>query len=697
MLFVRHFPYRVFAHVKIFFIYVSKKFKKFLVSLHLKFIQEQERHILWMPFGIAMGIYGYTSLTYEPKIKTYCLIFIGLFGSVFKLLREDRIVLRALYWAVLCFSVGFLRISVYPRNTLLKKELGPFWIKGKVVSMDHTASNSGKIYPRVWIKELQSSKGGLSLPCIRLGIRTLCEKNITPGDWIKAKVKLIPWAKPLVPGGYDAQFHQFFQGVSGYGFSISPVQVVSGKRGFLTRFRHYLTKTFHEKLPYPLGAVGSALVTGDKTALPLKLRDDFSISGLSHILAISGLHLSIVAAICFFIFKWLLQGIPKLGLIISLQSLAGICSLIAGGMYACISGAGYPVQRSFILMAGTLTGMFLNRWPSSIRMLSLCGSGILLTEPHACFSLSFQLSFIATASLMTVPGEFLRNAFSEKRSPVWRRWKKNFLMMNVTTIAATCSTLPWIAFYFHQYSFQSIISNIFAVSWTSFCVMPVGLIALLSLLTPYSKEAFFLWGLTLKGLVNIAQSSTHYLNFLLFYCPMYSQWIFFAQVFCVFWWLVWKKNWRWWGIGGLGVFTGIARYWAFIPKILVTQEYMGVVQEETSTLWISQTRKGRYVISQWARILNLSHTCKEKDLQNPSIKELFETGRRLKIQYPNAITFYQKGNGWIPGILSDEKRPWRFPSKECSHTSVVKKKHRFDLRNIRKGAKKIKSLKKRSL
>ena len=225
---------------------------------------------------------------------------------------------------------------------------------------------------------------------MRLGIRTSCENKITPGDWIEANVKLLPWPKPVVPGGYDGQFHQFFQGVSAYGFSISPVKVKQGNHRVLTRFRHYLTETFHAKLPYPLGALASALITGDKTALPADLRNDFSVSGLSHILAISGLHLSIVSAICFFVFQWLFRFTPKLGLIVSLQSLAGIFSLIVGGIYSYISGLGYPVQRSFILMAGALIGVFLNRWPSSVRLLSFCGGGILLINPQACFSLSFN-------------------------------------------------------------------------------------------------------------------------------------------------------------------------------------------------------------------------------------------------------------------------------------------------------------------
>ncbi|ETZ07543.1 ComE operon protein 3 [Holospora obtusa F1] len=663
--------------VKNFWIWKAKNLKKIRATLYSQFIQEHDRHVLWVPFGIAIGIYSYVMLPYEPKAITYGVIFIAFFASLYGLFQEKRRIFRVFFWAIVCFAVGFFRIGMYPQHILLKKELGPFWIKGQVTALDHTASNSGKIYPRIWLKSLRSKKGALSFPCVRLSIRTQCKQKITPGNWIEAKVKLLPWARLTVPGGYDAQFHQFFQGVSSYGFTVSDVQVTCEKSGFLTRMRHYLTKTFHDKLPYPLGAIGSALITGDKTALPLQLRNDFSVSGLSHILAISGLHLSIVAAMCFFVFRWLLQGVPKLGLIISLQSLAGICSLIAGGIYVCISGAGYPVQRSFILMFGALIGMFLNRWPSSLRMLSLCASGILFIEPHACFSLSFQLSFIATASLMTIPSKFWRKSMSETQQPFWKRWAKSFFMMNVTTISATCSTLPWIAFYFHQYSFQSVISNVFAVSWTSFCVMPMAGIALLSLLTPYSKSVFYLWGLTLKGLVSIAQSSSYYLGFLLFHCPLYSHWYFFAQVFCVFWWLIWKENWRWWGIFALVLLQFFAWYGAFKPKILATPDYIGIIQEEISTLWVTETRKGKHVISQWARVFNLSHICQEKMLKDSKIKALFEIGKKLRKQYPKALTFQYKKGVWIPGTLSDEQRPWRFLYFEKKRKKFYKKRYRI--------------------
>ena len=271
---------------------------------------------------------------------------------------------------------------------------------------------------------------------------------------------------------------------------------------------------------------------------------------------------------------------------------------------------------------------------------------------------------------MTIPYHVWENIFSQKHHSLWKPWGKRFLMMNMTTVAATCSTLPWIAFYFHQYSLQSIISNLFAVSWTSFCVMPMGLIALFSLLTPYSNSVFFLWGFTLKGLVGIAQTSAHYLKFLLFYCPLYSQWIFFAQVVCVFWWLIWQGSWRWWGIGGLCILKGIAWYWGYKPTILVTPDYIGVVQDESHTLWVTDTRKGKYVMAQWARVLNLSHISKENTLQDASLKALFEMGKKLKVQHPKAITFRYEGNQWIPGFLSDEQRPWRFQdqtqNKKCS-------------------------------
>ncbi|PPE03359.1 ComEC/Rec2 family competence protein [Holospora curviuscula] len=686
--------------IKIFVYQIFNQYTILKDGLYLRFIQEHDRYILWLPFGLATGIYGYGVLPYEPKTGTYGVLFTALVFSVIGIWIGKKIFFRVLCWGILSFSLGFLRISsCSPFQRLLKKELGPFWIKGKVVALDHTASNSGKLYPRVWIKNLYSKRGPLSLPCVRLGIRTACEGKITPGDWIEARVKLIPWPKPVVPGGYDAQFQQFFQGVSAYGFSVSVVHVTPGHHGVLTQFRHYLTKTFHEKLPYPLGALASALITGDKTALPLQLRHDFSVSGLSHILAISGLHLSIVSAIGFFVFQWLFRWVPKLGLIISLQSLAGIFSLIVGAMYAHVSGLGYPVQRSFILMAGALLGVFLNRWPSSVRLLALCGSAILLVQPQACFSLSFQLSFIATASLMTIPNEFWSKIFEETHHPLWKRWGKNILMMNITTLAATCSTLPWIAFYFHQYSLQSIVSNVFAVSWTSFCVMPMGLLALLFLVTPYSDGIFFLWALTLKGLVKIAQNSEHYLGFLLFHCPLYSQWIFFAQVICVFWWLIWKGSWRWWGVGGLFILHSVAWYCSFNPKILITPDYIGVVQEETYTLWVTDTRKGKYVIAQWARILNLHHICKENTLQDSSIKALFELGKALRCQYPKALTFQYTGGHWIASVLSDENRPWRFQEYSLKKSFFEKKPKKMrtpDPKSSRK-LKKLHSIKEKNL
>lgn len=639
-------------------------------ALYNRFLEEHDRYVLWAPLGMALGTYGYVTLSFEPGIRVYSVLFALVCFALVALCVFRQRVARVLGWATVCVVIGFLNIAWKTHkhhDVLLKKELGPFWMKGRVVALDHTASTSGKIYPRVWVQDLSSRKGPMSLSCVRLGIKTACSTPIVQGDTIEGRVKLMPWKSPIAPGSYDAQFQQFFQGVSGYGFVVSKVIVTPGKRSTLTQVRQYLTRSFHKYLPYPLGAVASALITGDKTALPASLRQEFSVSGLSHILAISGLHLSIVSGICFFLFQMILRCIPQLALIASVQTVSGVCALGVGILYAYISGMGYPVQRSFALMAASLFGVLWHRRPLSARLLSLCAVGILLIEPHACFSLSFQLSFIATASLMTLPlvPLNLRNLGVQGRFAWLNTWWKTFTIMNMTTLAATFSTVPLIAYYFQQYSIQSIISNLFAVSWTSFCVMPLGLIALVSLLTPYANSVFLFWGLSLKGLVWIAHASAHYLDFLLFPCPAYSSWIYCGQMIATFWWLIWKGTWRWWGVYVV-VLLGALGWWSASKPELVTSfqgDTVGVVDWKQRLLWMAYLRREKFVIQQWANRLGLRGVEDAQDALDPFIIQRIQIARDLKQQYPDAMSFYRDHEMWMPVRLPDMKRPWRIKLK----------------------------------
>jgi competence protein ComEC len=650
-------------------------------ALYSRLLEEHDRYVLWAPLGVALGTYGYVALSLEPRTVVYSAVLALLFFTLVTLCMLRQLFARALGWAIVCGSIGFLNIAWKThqhRDVLLKKELGPFWMKGTVVALDHTASTSGKIYPRVWVRDLSSRKGPMSLSCVRLGIKTACSTPIVQGDTIEGSVKLIPWKPPIAPGGYDAQFQQFFQGVSGYGFVVSKVVVTPGKRSTLIQLRQYLTRSFHQHLPYPLGAVAGALITGDKTALPALLRQEFSVSGLSHILAISGLHLSIVSGICFFLFQMILRCVPQLALVARVQTVSGVCALGVGVLYAYISGMGYPVQRSFALMAAGLFGVLFHRKPLSARLLSLCAVGILLMEPHACFSLSFQLSFIATASLMTLPSfSFKMRHFNVQRRFSWLNgWWKTFTMMNMTTLAATFSTVPLIAYYFQQYSVQSVISNLFAVSWTSFCVMPLGLIALASLLTPYAKTVFLIWGISLKGLVWIAHASAHYLDFLLFPCPAYGAWIYCGQMIAMFWWLIWKGTWRWWGVCVVIALGVVGWFSASKPELLTSfqGDTVGVVDWKQRLLWMSYIRREKYAIQQWVNRLGLGGAEDAQDAIDPLIIQRIQTARSLKQQYPGATSFYRENDDWFPVRLLDMGRPWRIQQQPESKKDGFKQK-----------------------
>ena len=126
----------------------------------------------------------------------------------------------------------------------------------------------------------------------------------------------------------------------------------------------------------PAGGIASALMTGDKSSIPPEVREKFINSGTAHILAISGLHMSIVATIVFFIFLKVFQYLSCVFRGLSAKRSSAIATIPITFLYLALSGFSPSATRAFIMTTVFLCGSIFGRGSLSLRSVSAAAFAI---------------------------------------------------------------------------------------------------------------------------------------------------------------------------------------------------------------------------------------------------------------------------------------------------------------------------------
>jgi competence protein ComEC len=300
------------------------------------------------------------------------------------------------------------------------------------------------------------------------------------------------------PGGFNYRRYMAFKGLwrTAYtkGSRLRVVQRASsgGPAQQLNDIRRTLAALIDRAGKGPSAAVLKALVIGDRTTISSELRDGFNRAGVGHVLAISGLHVGIVATVAFFFFNLLLRLVrPLLWRAWTLKG-AAILSLLPVGIYGLVSGMSPSTQRAVIMVGAFLMTFLFERERDTLNTLALAAFIILIWFPPALFSISFQLSFMAVLSILyglsciqkakPIDGQDVKTGFAHQL----RRKSVGFFLVSLLAI---CGTLPLVMFYFNQISLIGLFANFVVVPLVGFVVIPCGLLTLF--LYPVSSQVAY--------------------------------------------------------------------------------------------------------------------------------------------------------------------------------------------------------------
>ncbi|MCX7982127.1 MAG: DNA internalization-related competence protein ComEC/Rec2 [Syntrophales bacterium] len=344
----------------------------------------------------------------------------------------------------------------------------------------------------------------------RVLLSVLTNQQFTYGDVIRFETRLKEPRSFKNPGTFNYAKYLRYRGIWARGTINRPSALCIIRSGYGTPFFKPFN-TYREKLrdliatqaPFPASSVIQACILGLQKGIPSDIMEKFNRTGTSHIIAISGFNMAIVAGFAALVTRFILSIYPPMLLRINLQIASVLTASLFVIFFTFLAGAGISVVRATITILVFMFALILGRVREADNTMALAAVLILLFSPYLLFDLSFQLSFSAVCSLIyltpklmaLLPPREANNYFFQKLVSI-------FYGFFVTTLSATAGTLPILLFHFHRLSPLVLLSNLLVVPILGFLVIPLSM--LIIIVTPLSTTLASLIISITAQLVNLA-------------------------------------------------------------------------------------------------------------------------------------------------------------------------------------------------
>ncbi len=457
---------------------------------------------LWVPVMLAVGIGLYFGLKNEPSVRVLA---VGGGVGALLILCHTRAgpVLGPIVCALGLIATGIAlagaRAQVQAAPVLEFRFYGP--VQGRVVGVDRSASGAVRLLlDRVVLSNVDPAKvpervrvslhGQDGMPVPRAGAVALMTAHLSGPKG------------PVEPGGFDFRRHAWFQQLGAVGYTRIPALELDppGADQRILRVRHWLSDRVQRQLPGETGAFAAAIVTGDRSAMGQDTLQALRDSNLAHLLAISGLHMGLLAGVVFAALRLAACLVPAFALRQPVKSYAAAGALMVAAVYLALSGGNVATERAFIMVAVALCAVMVNRRAISLRAVAIAAVVVLILRPEALLGPGFQMSFAATTALVVV-FTGLRDWPLQERLP---RWAAPVLAVVLSSAVAGLATAPVGMAHFNQVSRLGLLANILSVPLMGVLVIPAAVLAVC--LMPLSLDwiAFRVMGWGLDWILSVA-------------------------------------------------------------------------------------------------------------------------------------------------------------------------------------------------
>lgn len=275
------------------------------------------------------------------------------------------------------------------------------------------------------------------------------------------------------PGGFDAERLAHQRGITAVAWARSGERLRSGG-GSLDHFRWRVRQALLSRFPgQPAAGTVLALLTGDRLGIPSSGWDRYARTGITHLVAISGTHITMVAWLAGWMAARLWLLLPRAALWLPASRVAAVAGLACATGYGLLAGMEVPTQRTLLMLAVFLSARWLPGEWSGAQAWLLSLAVVLACDPLSVHAAGLWLSFLAVGLLMI--GGMSSGEEGGWRAALRAQW------------LATWGLLPLSLALFARISWVALPVNVLAIPWVTFAVVPSAMLGLL--LLPLSPEA----------------------------------------------------------------------------------------------------------------------------------------------------------------------------------------------------------------
>lgn len=393
-------------------------------------------------FGILLGQLK------EPSFVAF--FFIPIIIFTFLLYKHYMWKVIFIFPFVTLLGIVILNLNVKPSNNFIEQNVNKnVEILARVIDIDYTSTGKQKVI----LKTNSITIDDLKLNT-KLKIQAIFNSGVEVefGQIVLVKGKLEAFDFPRNPGGFNEKLYMQTKRIDYKMFAeiLSKGKIVNSFDSYIYKLHKKIKNMYETILPLKEASVLEAMLLGDKQNLDTSVKETYRKSGISHILAISGLHISIISALL-----WLILDTLKLN-----KRVSSTIILTVLIVYCIFTGNSVSTTRAVIMIGIVLFGNIIYYQSDIYTSIATAAFVLLIYQPLYLYDVGFQLSFGAVISIIVL-------------SPVLERVyfiPKTIRLYLISTLAASLGTYPIIAYHFNTISVIGIVVNLLVLPLASILV-----------------------------------------------------------------------------------------------------------------------------------------------------------------------------------------------------------------------------------
>ena len=402
---------------------------------------------------------------------------------------------------LLAVALGFF-YAAWRADLRLSDQL-PTLGEGRYIRLTGRVAGLPEVTPRGWrlvLDGVRADSPGAQVPRrVQLSrFRFDAETAAVPraGTCLTVTARLARPRGSVNPGGFDYEGWLLERGIRAQGYVLGEVAAADtcphGLRGAIDGWREAMRERLRTALAgRPYAGIVTALAVGDQNAIADRQWTLFRQTGVTHLMSISGLHVTLLASLVFLLTNAAWRRVPALALRLPARRAATLAGLATALAYVALAGFGLPAQRTLYMVATVAAGLWLQRLDSPTRILAMAAGVVVVIDPWAALAPGFWLSFGAVAVLLYAGGGRLRPP------PVWQVWLR-------AQWAVSLALMPVLLALFHEVSLVSPLANAIAIPLISLLAVPLVLAAALLPVDLLAQAAHAVIAVTMSVLDRLA-------------------------------------------------------------------------------------------------------------------------------------------------------------------------------------------------